>query len=152
MLWITMLIPIILISILLISILISILMIQIILILILNRSIYQILKILIFSIFDENVARFKVDRNNMLMSSYFACTHVFDPNFVNLLSKIHENSKKHRFYHFFDRSKKLIDRSIDDTQKLMCDAHCNLFPFAFLFEPTAMRATHIKRALIKDRR
>ena len=32
------------------------------------------------------------DRNNMLMSSYFACTHVFDPNFVNLLSEIHEKS------------------------------------------------------------
>ena len=48
-----------------------------------------------FSIFGENFVRFKVDRNNMLMSSYFACTHVFDPNFVNLLSEIHENSKKH---------------------------------------------------------
>ena len=38
----------------------------------------------IFLIFDENFVRFKVDRNYMLMSSYFACTHVFDPNFVNL--------------------------------------------------------------------
>ena len=47
------------------------------------------------SIVDEKIARFKVDRNYMLMSSYFACTHVFDPNFVNLLSEIHENSKKH---------------------------------------------------------
>ena len=126
MLWITMLIPIILISILLISISISIIMIQIILIFISNRSIYQIVKFLFFSIFDENFVRSKVDRNNMLMSSYFACTHVFDPNFVNLLSEIHENYKKHRFYQFFDRSKKLIDRSIDDTQKSMCDAHCNI--------------------------
>ena len=57
------------------------------------------------TIFDENFVRFKVDRNNMLMSSYFACTHVFDPNFVNLLLENHENSKKHRFYHFFDLSK-----------------------------------------------
>ena len=57
------------------------------------------------SIFDENSICSKVDRNNMLMSSYFACTHVFDPNFVNLLSEIHENSKKHRIYQFFDRSK-----------------------------------------------
>ena len=40
---------------------------------------------LIFSIFAENFDRFKVDRNYVLMSSYFACTHVFDPNFVNLL-------------------------------------------------------------------
>ena len=48
-------------------------------------------KNLYFLIFDENFVRFKVDRNNMLMSSYFACTHVFDPNFVNLLSEIHEN-------------------------------------------------------------
>ena len=31
--------------------------------------------------FDENFVRFKVDRNNMLMSSYVACTHVFDPYF-----------------------------------------------------------------------
>ena len=55
------------------------------------------------SIFDENFICSKVDRNNMLMSSYFACTHVFDPNFVNLLLEIHENSKKHRFYQFCDR-------------------------------------------------
>ena len=82
--------------ILLISILISILMKQIILIFLSNRSIYQI---------DENFVGFKVDRNNVLMSSYFACTHVFDPNFVNLLSEIHENSKKHRFYQLFDRLK-----------------------------------------------
>ena len=55
------------------------------------------------SIFDENFICSKVDRNNMLMSSYFACTHVFDPNFVNLLLEIHENSKKHRFYQLSDR-------------------------------------------------
>ena len=72
------------------------------------------------SIFDENFICSKVDRNNMLMSSYFACTHVFDPNFVNLLSEIIENAKKHRFHQFLI-DKKLIDRSIDDTQKLMCD-------------------------------
>ena len=66
-----------------------------------------------FLLFDENFVRFKVDRNNMLMSSYFACTHVFDPNFLNLLLEIHENSKKHRFYQFFDRSKIwLIDQSM----------------------------------------
>ena len=112
-LWKTMLMPMTLISILLISILMSILMIQIILIFTSNRSIYQTLTILKFSIFDENFVRFKVDRNNMLMSSYFACTHVFDPNFLNLLLEIHENSKKHRFYQFFDRSKiRLIDQSM----------------------------------------
>ena len=49
-------------------------------------------------IFDENFVRFKVDRNNMLMSSYFACTHVFDPNFLMGSSEIHENSKLDRFY------------------------------------------------------
>ena len=59
------------------------------------------------SIFDENFICSKVDRNNMLMSSYFACTHVFDPNCVYQLSEIHENSKKHRFYQFFDRSTKI---------------------------------------------
>ena len=57
------------------------------------------------SIFDENFICSKVDRNNMLMSSYFACTHVFDPNFVNPLSEIHEKSKKHQFYQFFDQVK-----------------------------------------------
>ena len=36
------------------------------------------------STFDENFICSKVDRNNMLMSSYFACTHVFDPNVLNL--------------------------------------------------------------------
>ena len=100
--WITMLIPIISISILLISILISILMIQMILIFILNRSTYQILKILFVSIFDENFVRFKVDRNYMLMGSYFACTHVFDPNFLMGSSEIIENSNLDRFYQFFD--------------------------------------------------
>ena len=55
------------------------------------------------SIFDENFDRFKMDRNYVLMSSYFACTHVFDPNFVNLILKIRENSKKNRFHRFFDR-------------------------------------------------
>ena len=56
------------------------------------------------SIFAENFDRFKVDRNNMLMSSYFACTHVFDPNFLMGSSEIHENSKLDRFYRFFDQS------------------------------------------------
>ena len=66
-----------------------------------NKSIdLSNLEILFFA---ENCVRFKVDRNNMLMSSYFACTHVFDPNFVNPLLEIHENSKNHRFCHFFDR-------------------------------------------------
>ena len=47
------------------------------------------------------------------MSSYFACTHVFDPNFLNRLSEIHENSKKHRFYELFDWYKIwLIDQSM----------------------------------------
>ena len=55
------------------------------------------------SIFDENFICSKVDRNNMLMSSYFACTHVFDPNFVMGSSEIIENSNLDRFYHFFDR-------------------------------------------------
>ena len=58
-----------------------------------------------FKMFDENFVRSKVDRNNVLMSSYFACTHVFDPKFVNRLSEIHEKSKKHRFYQFFDQVK-----------------------------------------------
>ena len=40
------------------------------------------------SIVDENFARFKVDRNYMLMSSYFACAHVFDPNFLMGSSEI----------------------------------------------------------------
>ena len=57
------------------------------------------------SIFDENFICSKVDRNNMLMSSYFACTHVFDPICSNLLSEFHGNSKLNRFYRFFDRSK-----------------------------------------------
>ena len=52
---------------------------------ILNRSIYQI-KRMNFSIFDKNFVRFKVDRNNMLISSYFACTHEFDTKFSNMLS------------------------------------------------------------------
>ena len=78
----------------------------------------------IFSIFDQNFVRFKLDRNNVLMSSYFACKHVFDPNFVNLLSEIHENSNKTSILLIFRSIQKLIDRSIDDTQKLMCDAHC----------------------------
>ena len=60
---------------------------------------------LFFFNFDENFDRFKVDRNYVLMSSYFACTHVFDPNFVNLILKIRENSKKNRFYRFFDQVK-----------------------------------------------
>ena len=55
------------------------------------------------SIVDENFARFKVDRNNMLMSSYFACTHVFDPNFLMGSSEIIEHSKLDRFYQFFDQ-------------------------------------------------
>ena len=58
-----------------------------------------------FSIFDENFDRFKMDRNYMLMSSYFACAYVFEPNFVNLILKIRENSKKNRFYRFFDQVK-----------------------------------------------
>ena len=69
-----------------------------------NKSInLQILEILTFSIFDENFVRFKVDRNNMLMSSYFACTHVFDPNFLMGSSEIHENSNLDRFHRFFDQ-------------------------------------------------
>ena len=47
------------------------------------------------SIVDENFICSKVDRNNMLTSPYFACTHVFDPtnrihywNFTNMLKKI----------------------------------------------------------------
>ena len=55
-----------------------------------------------FSIFDENFVRSKVDRNNMLMSSYFACTHVFDPNFLMGSSEITENSNLDRFHPFFD--------------------------------------------------
>ena len=55
-----------------------------------------------FSIFDQNFVRFKVDRNNVLMSSYFACTHVFDPNFVMGSSEIIENSNLDRFHQFFD--------------------------------------------------
>ena len=98
-------IPRILISKLLISILISIITIQIISIIILNRSNYQILEKMFFSIFAENFDRFKVDRNYVLMSSYFACTHVFDPNFMNLILKFHGNSKKNRFYRFFDQVK-----------------------------------------------
>ena len=50
------------------------------------------LSIFFLPIFDENFVRFKVDRNNMLVSSYFACTHVFDPNFLNLLSEFTENA------------------------------------------------------------
>ena len=57
------------------------------------------------TIFDENFVRSKVDRNNMLMSSYFACTHVFDPNFLMGSSEIHENSKLDRFHRFFDQVK-----------------------------------------------
>ena len=57
------------------------------------------------SIFAENFVRFKVDRNYVLMSSYFACTHVFDPNFVNLISEINENARKNRFHRFFDQVK-----------------------------------------------
>ena len=100
-----MLMPIILISMLLLSIFISILMIQITLIFILNRATYQIFEILIFSSFVENFVRSKVDRNYMLMSSYFACTHVFDPNFLMGSSEITENSKLHRFHQFFDQVK-----------------------------------------------
>ena len=37
--------------------------------------------------FDENVFWFTMDRNNMLMNSYFACTHDFDAIFWNLLSE-----------------------------------------------------------------
>ena len=110
-----MFIPITLMSILLISIFMSILMIHIILIFTSNRSIYQTLTILKFSIFDENFVRFKVDRNYMLTSSYFACTHVFDPNFLMGSSEITENSKLDRFHQFFDQVKKIIDRSIHDT-------------------------------------
>ena len=58
----------------------------------------SIKKILFFSIFDENFVRSKVDRNNTLMSSYFACTHVSDPMFSNLLSEIHENAEIDRFH------------------------------------------------------
>ena len=105
MLWITSMIPRILISKLLISILISIITIQIISIIILNRSNYQILEKIFFSIFAENFDRFKIDRNYMSMSSYFACTHDFDPNFVNLISEITENSNLDRFHQFFDQVK-----------------------------------------------
>ena len=45
------------------------------------------------SVFDENFICSKVDRNIMLMSSYVACTHVFDPTFSNLLSEFHENAE-----------------------------------------------------------
>ena len=50
------------------------------------------------SIFDENFICSKVDRNNMLMSSYFACTHVFDPNFSNLVSEFYENAEISRLH------------------------------------------------------
>ena len=52
----------------------------------------------VFSIFNENFVRFNIDRNSTLMSSYFACTHVFDPNFLMGSSEIHENSNLDRFY------------------------------------------------------
>ena len=51
-----------------------------------------------FSFFDEKVFLFKIDRNNILMSSHFACTHVFDPNFSNLLSKFYENAEINRIH------------------------------------------------------
>ena len=38
----------------------------------------------------------------MIMSSYFACTHVFDPIFSNLISEIYEYSKTNRCYHVFE--------------------------------------------------
>ena len=57
------------------------------------------------SIFDENFICSKVDRNNMLVSSYFACTHVFDPNFPNPSSEFYENVEINQFHRFFDRSK-----------------------------------------------
>ena len=47
----------------------------------------------------------EIERNSRLVNSYFACTHVFDPNFSNLLSEFYENSKFNRFHGFFDRSK-----------------------------------------------
>ena len=49
-------------------------------------------------IFDENFICSKVDRNNMLMSSYFACTHVFDPFFLILSSEFYENAEINRFH------------------------------------------------------
>ena len=50
------------------------------------------------SMFDENFICSKVDRNNMLMTSYFACTHVFDPICSNLLSEFYENAELNRFH------------------------------------------------------
>ena len=38
------------------------------------------------SFFDGKVFLFKIDRNNILMSSYFACTHIFDTFVSNLSS------------------------------------------------------------------
>jgi len=53
---------------------------------------------------------FKMDRNDMLMSSYFVCKHIFDVIFSNLLSEFNENSityiyiyiRTFTFFHFFD--------------------------------------------------
>ena len=50
------------------------------------------------SFFDENVFLFKIDRNNILMSSYFACTHVFGPFVSNILSEFYENAERNRFH------------------------------------------------------
>ena len=58
-----------------------------------------------FSYFDEKVFQFKMDRNNMLMSSYFACTQVVDPNFLMRSSEFYENAEINRFHRFFDQVK-----------------------------------------------
>ena len=49
---------------------------------------YQIIKKCKRPNFDEKVFVVKIYRNNMLTSSYFACSYVFDSIFSNLLSEI----------------------------------------------------------------
>ena len=67
----------------------------------------------------ENVCLSVNDRNNIRMSSDFACEHLFDPNKMMRSSEINEIAEINRFHRFFDRSFFLLNRSIDYYIRLM---------------------------------
>ena len=70
-----------------------------------NRSNRSISSNYRFSCIDENVFLAVTDRYNVLTSSDFACTHLFDPKKMMEPSEFDEIAKINRFHRLIDRIK-----------------------------------------------
>ena len=76
--------------------------------------------------FDEKHV-LKIYRSNALMSSYFACTHVFNLFFWNLSWEFIENAEIDRSHQFSDRSKDWLI-----NQSMFCEKLTEMISFGHL--------------------